>query len=170
MNAEEFDQYVRTQFETEAAEPPAELENIIFASLAAETRKRRTFIGVTACIGLAAFAAAVRLNDTAPAQPEVLDTAPVEVLAPAAINAEESLAPSVNVVDSFVLEQREVVNRSESVSVIPFEEVQKAPEMMEEVESGALPNLGYLDTNVQPEIQQLNREKWVLPATVKVND
>ena len=112
----------------------------------------------------------MRLNDKAPAQPEMLDTAPVEVVAPAAVNAEESPAPSVNVVDSFVLEQREVVNRSESVSVIPVEEASMAPEMMEEVESGALPNLGYLDTNVQPEIQQLKREKWVLPATVKVND
>ena len=41
MKAEEFDQYVRAQFENEIVAPPANLEGAVFATLAAKNRKRR---------------------------------------------------------------------------------------------------------------------------------
>ena len=37
MKAEEFDQYVRAQFENEAVAPRAEVEDAVFASLSAAT-------------------------------------------------------------------------------------------------------------------------------------
>ncbi|MGB0248991.1 MAG: hypothetical protein ACPF91_03070 [Flavobacteriales bacterium] len=48
MKAEEFDQYVRAQFENEAVAPRAEVEDAVFASLSAATRKRR---GIAAACG-----------------------------------------------------------------------------------------------------------------------
>ena len=173
MKAEEFDQYVRAQFENETVVPPANLEGAVFATLAAENRKRR--IVAAAAIGLVvtSSATALWLNAPEPAQPEPMQSVPTEIVvsvpaepaapveAPATLS--ESSAPVVSVPSQ---EPKASAADARPVSAQP---TTSAPAAMDEVTARTLTGVEQ-DAAAQPQLQQLEGEKWVLPATVTVKD
>ena len=173
MKAEEFDQYVRAQFENETVAPPANLEGAVFATLAAENRKRR--IVAAAAIGLVvtSSATALWLNAPEPAQPEPMQSVPTEIVvsvpaepaapveAPATLS--ESSAPVVSVPSQ---EPKASAADARPVSAQP---TTSAPAAMDEVTARTLTGVEQ-NAAAQPQLQQLDGEKWVLPATVTVKD
>jgi len=171
MKAEEFDQYVRAQFENEAVAPRAEVEDAVFASLNAATRKRRG-IAAAAILLVATSATAIWLNAPAPgpAQPDA--PAPTEVVAPVAVEpaipAEqptEGMAPVASTPsdepERTAPEPRETPSMDEYAT--------SAPVALDEVASRGLSGVELQETS-EPQLQQLEGEKWVLPATVEVKD
>ena len=173
MKAEEFDQYVRAQFENETVAPPANLEGAVFATLAAENRKRR--IVASAAIGLVvtASATALWLNAPEPAQPEPTQSVPTEIVvsvpAEPAVAVKPPVAPaesSAPVVSAPSQEPKASAADARPVSAQP---TTSAPAAMDEVTARTLTGVEQ-DTDAQPQLQQLEGEKWVLPATVTVKD
>ena len=173
MKAEEFDQYVRAQFENEGVAPRAEVEDAVFASLSAATRKRRG-IAAAAILLVATSATALWLNAPtpapAPAQPDA--PAPTEVVAPVAtepaIPAEqptERMAP----VASTPSDEPERTAPEPRETPAMDEYATSAPVALDEVASRGLSGVELQETS-EPQLQQLEGEKWVLPATVEVKD
>jgi len=175
MKAEEFDQYVRAQFENETVAPPANLEGAVFAALAAETRKRR--IVAAAAIGLmvTASAAALWMNAPESVQPEAMESVPTEIIVPVAAEpavAIETPAPLAASEASIVSTTSQDPKPKASATVdIPASDqpATSAPVAMDEVTLRALSGVEQ-ETTAQPQLQQLEGEKWVLPATVTVKD
>ena len=174
MKAEEFDQYVRAQFENETVAPPANLEGAVFATLAAENRKRR-IVAAAAAIGLVvtASATALWLNAPEPAQPEVIESTPTEIVVP--IPAEPAIAvepPAAPAESSAPIEPAPSQESNASVaaaSPVLAQPTTSAPAAMDEVTVRALSGVEQ-EAATQPQLQQLEGEKWVLPATVTVKD
>ena len=169
MKAEEFDQYIRAQFENETVAPRAAVEDAVFASLAAETRKRRG-IAAVAILLVAASATALWLQAPTPAQPDA--PAPTEVVAPVAVTPAipaEQPAEAKAPVASTPSEQPERVapESRETPAMVAYKA--KAPVAMDEVASRGLTAVELQQTS-EPQLQQLEGEKWVLPATVEVKD
>ena len=167
MKAEEFDQYVRAQFENEAVAPRAEVEDAVFASLNTATRKRRG-IAAAAILLVATSATALWLN--APTQPNA--PAPTEVVAPVAVAPaipEEQPAEGVAPVASTPSDEPERMAPDSKEIPAMDEHVTSAPVAMDEVSSRGLSGVELQETS-EPQLQQLEGEKWVLPATVEVKD
>ena len=173
MKAEEFDQYVRAQFENETVAPPANLEGAVFATLAAENRKRRMVAAAAIGLVVTASATALWLNAPEPAQPEPTQSVPTEIVVsvpaePAApvetpATLVESSAP---VVPAPSQEPKASAADARPMSAQP---ITSAPAAMDEVTARTLTGVEQ-DTDAQPQLQQLEGEKWVLPATVTVKD
>ena len=173
MKAEEFDQYVRAQFENEAVAPRAEVEDAVFASLNTATRKRRG-IAAAAILLVATSATALWLNAPAPApaQPDAPAPAPTEVVAPVAVAPaipEEQPAEGVAPVASTPSDEPERMALDSKETPAMDEYVTSAPVAMDEVSSRGLSGVELQETS-EPQLQQLEGEKWVLPATVEVKD
>ena len=171
MKAEEFDQYVRAQFENEAVAPRAEVEDAVFASLNTATRKRRG-IAAAAILLVATSATALWLNAPAPAQPDAPAPAPTEVVAPVAVAPaipEEQPAEGVAPVASTPSDEPERMAPDSKETPAMDEHVTSAPVAMDEVSSRGLSSVELQETS-EPQLQQLEGEKWVLPATVEVKD
>lgn len=171
MKAEEFDQYVRAQFENEAVAPRAEVEDAVFASLNAVTRKRRG-IAAAAILLVATSATALWFNAPAPAQPDAPAPAPTEVAVPVAVapaipadQSTEGLAPVASTPSD---EPERTAPRSKETPAMD-EHATSAPVIMHEVASRGLSGVELQETS-EPQLQQLEGEKWVLPATVEVKD
>jgi hypothetical protein len=171
MKAEEFDQYVRAQFENETVVPRAEVEDAVFASLNAATRKRRG-IAAAAILLVATSATALWLNVPipTPAQPDAPVPAPTEVpvaVAPAipADQSAEGLAPVASTPSD---EPERTAPRSKETPAMD-EHATSAPVIMHEVASRGLSGVELQETS-EPQLQQMEGEKWVLPATVEVKD
>ena len=173
MKAEEFDQYVRAQFENETVAPPANLEGAVFASLAAENRKRR--IVAAAAIGLVvtASATALWLNTPEPAQPEAVESAPTEIFVPVpaepAVAVEPPAAPAESSAPLVPAPSPEPKASAAAASPALAEPITSAPAAMDEVTARTLSGVEQ-EADAQPQLQQLEGEKWVLPATVTVKD
>ena len=175
MKAEKFDQYVRAQFENETVAPPANLEGAVFAALAAETRKRR-FVA-TAAIGLMVTASvtALWMNTPESVQPEAMESEPTETVVPVA--AEPAVAVGTPVAPAasespVVSTPSQALKPKASANLdIPASDqpTTSAPAAMDEVSSRALSGVEQ-EAAAQPQLQQLEGEKWVLPATVTVKD
>ncbi len=171
MKAEEFDQYVRAQFENEAVAPRAEVEDAVFASLNTATRKRRG-IAAAAILLVATSATALWLNAPAPAQPDAPAPAPTEVVTPVAVAPaipEEQPAEGVAPVASTPSDEPERMAPDSTETPAMDEHVTSAPVAMDEVSSRGLSGVELQETS-EPQLQQLEGEKWVLPATVEVKD
>lgn len=175
MKAEEFDQYVRAQFENETVAPPANLEGAVFATLAAENRKRR--IVAAAAIGLVVTSSATALWLNAPehAQPEPTQSVPTEIVvsvpAEPAAAVEPLAAPaesSAPVVPAPSQEPKASAADARPVLAQPTTST-SAPAAMDEVTARTLTGVEQ-NAAAQPQLQQLEGEKWVLPATVTVKD
>jgi hypothetical protein len=171
MKAEEFDQYVRAQFENETVVPRAEVEDAVFASLNAATRKRRG-IAAAAILLVATSATALWFNAPAPAQPDAPAPAPTEVAVPVAVapaipadQSAEGLAPVASTPSD---EPERTAPRSKETPAMD-EHVTSAPVIMHEVASRGLSGVELQETS-EPQLQQMEGEKWVLPATVEVKD
>lgn len=171
MKAEEFDQYVRAQFENEAVAPRAEVEDAVFASLNTATRKRRG-IAAAAILLVATSATALWLNAPAPAQPDAPAPAPTQAVAPVAVVPaipEEQPAEGVAPVASTPSDEPERMAPDSKEIPAMDEHVTSAPVAMDEVSSRGLSGVELQETS-EPQLQQLEGEKWVLPATVEVKD
>lgn len=174
MKAEEFDQYVRAQFENETVAPPANLEGAVFATLAAENRKRRV-VAAAAAIGLVvtASATALWLNAPEPAQPEATQSVPHEIVVPVpaepAAAVEPPAAPAESSAPIVSAPSQEPKASAADASPVLAEPTTSAPAAMDEVTARALSGVEQ-DAAAQPQLQQLEGEKWVLPATVTVKD
>ncbi|MGB1122714.1 MAG: hypothetical protein ACPG08_04240 [Flavobacteriales bacterium] len=171
MKAEEFDQYIRAQFENETVAPRAAVEDAVFASLAAEIRKRRG-IAAVAILLVAASATALWLQAPAPAQPDAPAPAPAEAAVPVvvepAIHAEQSAEAKAPVASTPSEQPERVAPESrETPALVAYKT--KAPVAMDEVASRGLTAVELQQTS-EPQLQQLEGEKWVLPATVEVKD
>jgi hypothetical protein len=173
MKAEEFDRYVRNQFENETVAPRAEVEDAVFASLNAATRKRRG-IAAAAILLVATSATALWLNAPipTPAQPDAPAPAPTEAVAPVAVEpaipAEqptEGMAP----VASTPSDEPERTAPEPRETPAMDEHATSAPVGLDEVASRGLSGVELQETS-EPQLQQLEGEKWVLPATVEVKD
>ena len=171
MKAEEFDQYVRAQFENETVVPRAEVEDAVFASLNAATRKRRG-IAAAAILLVATSATALWFNEPAPAQPDAPAPAPTEVAVPVAVapaipgdQSAEGLAPVASTPSD---EPERTAPRSKEIPAMD-EHATSAPVIMHEVASRGLSGVELQETS-EPQLQQMEGEKWVLPATVEVKD
>jgi hypothetical protein len=171
MKAEEFDQYVRAQFENETVVPRAEVEDAVFASLNAATRKRRG-IAAAAILLVATSATALWFNAPAPAQPDAPAPAPTEVAVPVAVapaipadQSAEGLAPVASTPSD---EPERTAPRSKETPAMD-EHATSAPVIMHEVASRGLSGVELQETS-EPQLQQMEGEKWVLPATVEVKD
>ena len=174
MKAEEFDQYVRAQFENETVAPPANLEGAVFATLAAENRKRRV-VAATAAIGLfvTASATALWLNAPEPAQPEATQSVPSEIVVPVAAEPAAQVETPATLVESSapVVPAPSQTPKASAADASPVlaQPTPSAPAAMNEVTARTLTGVEQ-DTDAQPQLQQLEGEKWVLPATVTVKD
>ena len=169
MKAEEFDQYVRAQFESEMVAPRAEVEDAVFASLSAATRKRRG-IAAAAILLVATSATALWLNAPAPAQPDA--PAPTEVVAPVAVEPAipaEQPAEGVASVASTPSDEPERTAPEPRETPAMDEYATSVPVALDEVASRGLSGVELHETS-EPELQQMEGEKWVLPATVEVKD
>lgn len=164
MKAEEFDQYVRTQFENETVAPRAEVEDAVFASLPAATRKRRG-IAAVAILLVATSATALWLHAPAPVPTEV--TVPVAV-APADIPAEQPAEAAASVASTPSDEPVRTAPESREKPAMD-ERATTPPVALDEVASRGLSGVELQETS-EPQLQQLEGEKWVLPATVEVKD
>ena len=173
MKAEEFDQYVRAQFENETVAPPANLEGAVFATLAAENRKRR--IVAVAAIGLVvtASATALWLNAPEPIQPEATQSVPTELVAPIpaepAVAVEPPAAPAESSAPIVSAPSPEPEASAADASPVLARPITSAPAAMDEVTARTLSGVEQ-EADAQPQLQQLEGEKWVLPATVTVKD
>ena len=173
MKAEEFDQYVRAQFENETVAPPANLEGAVFATLAAENRKRR--IVAAAAIGLVVIssATALWLNAPEPAQPEPTQSVPTEMVvsvpAEPAVAVEPPAAPAESSAPVVSALRQEPTGSAADARPMSPQPITSAPAAMDEVTARTLTGVEQ-DTDAQPQLQQLEGEKWVLPATVTVKD
>jgi hypothetical protein len=174
MKAEEFDQYVRAQFENETVAPPANLEGAVFATLAAENRKRRV-VAATAAIGLVvtASATALWLNAPEPAQPEATQSVPSEIVvsvpAEPAAAVEHLAAPAESSAPVDPVLSQEPKGSAADARPVSAQPITSAPAAMDEVTARTLTGVEQ-DADAQPQLQQLEGEKWVLPATVTVKD
>jgi len=169
MKAEEFDQYVRAQFENEAVAPRAEVEDAVFASLNAATRKRRG-IAAAAILLVATSATALWLN--APAQPDAPAPASTEVAVPVAVAPAipaDQPAEGVAPVASTPSDEPERTAPKSNETPAMDEHATSAPVIMDEVASRGLSGVELHETS-EPQLQQMEGEKWVLPATVEVKD
>ena len=175
MKAEKFDQYVRAQFENETVAPPANLEGAVFAALAAETRKRR--IAAAAAIGLivTASAAALWMNTPESAQPEATESEPTETFVPVVaeptVAVDTPVAPAASESPIVSTPSQALKPKASANLDIPASDqpTTSAPAAMDEVSSRALSGVEQ-EAAAQPQLQQLEGEKWVLPATVTVKD
>jgi len=171
MKAEEFDQYVRAQFENEAVAPRAEVEDAVFASLNAVTRKRRG-IAAAAILLVATSATALWFNAPipAPAQPDA--PAPTEVVAPVAVTpaipAEQPAEGAARVASTPSDESERTAPEPRETPAMD-EHATSAPVGLDEVASRGLSGVELQETS-EPQLQQMEGEKWVLPATVEVKD
>ncbi|MAI22641.1 MAG: hypothetical protein CL828_01160 [Crocinitomicaceae bacterium] len=176
MKAEEFDQYIRTQFENETIAPPAELEDAVFASLAVETRRRRGIAAAAIGLAVATLATVFWLNDSAPMKPEAFTSPPTEEVATAtlapAIPAETLVpsAESIVPIASMLSDDSEVTEIKSTPPATSVEAVIPNRKAMEEVASRPLSGAPLQDVKTQPQLQQVDGEKWILPATVEVKD
>ena len=171
MKAEEFDQYVRAQFESEMVAPRAEVEDAVFASLSAATRKRRG-IAAAAILLVATSATALWLNAPAPAQPDAPAPASTEVAVPVAVAPAipaDQPAEGVAPVASTPSDEPERTAPMSKETPAMDEHATSAPVIMDEVVSRGLSGVELHETS-EPELQQMEGEKWVLPATVEVKD
>ena len=173
MKAEEFDQYVRAQFENETVAPRAEVEDAVFASLSAATRKR-CGIAAAAILLVATSATALWLNAPAPApaQPDAPAPASTEVAVPVAVapaipadQPAEGVAPVASTPSD---EPERTAPKSKETPAMD-EHATSAPVIMDEVASRGLSGVELHETS-EPQLQQMEGEKWVLPATVEVKD
>jgi hypothetical protein len=169
METEKFDQYFRTQFENETVAPPAALEEAVFDSLAAGAKKRRGAAAVTLGLVVTAAAAALWMNAPAPAQPEGQEPLPNEAFVPATSEPASAIEKSAPATVAAAQVPAGSIVAAPSEMPAPTTVLSTEPEAMNEVNSRALSGVKLQDS-AQPELQQLQGEKWVLPATVKVND
>ena len=174
MKVEEFDQYVRAQFENETVAPPVNLEGAVFATLAAENRKRR-IVAAAAVIGLVvtSSATALWLNAPEPAQPEPTQSVPTEIVvsvpAEPAVAVEPPAAPAESSAPVVSAPRQEPKGSAADARPVSAQPIISAPAAMDEVTARILTGVKQ-DTDAQPQLQQLEGEKWVLPATVTVKD
>lgn len=175
MKVEEFDQYIRAQFENETVAPPPNLEGAVFASLAAEARKRR--IVAAAAIGLmvTASATALWMNTPESLQPEATESVPTEIILPVAaepaVAVETPAAPAELEFPVVSTSSQDPKTKAPATMDISSSDqpATSAPFAMDEVTLRALSGVEQ-DAAAQPQLQQLEGEKWVLPATVTVKD
>ena len=163
MKAEEFDQYVRAQFENETAAPSAGVEDAVFASLTAATLKRRG-IAAAAILLVATSATVLWLHTPAPAPTEVI----VPVAVAPAIPAEQPAEAVAPVAFTSSDETKRTAPESRETPAMD-EHATSAPVALDEVASRGLSGVELQETS-EPQLQQLEGEKWVLPATVEVKD
>ena len=173
MKAEEFDQYVRAQFENETVAPPANLEGAVFAALATENRKRR--IVAAAAIGLVvtSSATALWLNAPEPARPEPMQSVPTEIVVSVPAEPAAPVETPATLVESSApvvpAPSQKPKDSAADASPALAQPITSAPAAMDEVTARVLSGVEQ-DAAAQPQLQQLEGEKWVLPATVTVKD
>lgn len=169
MKAEEFDQYVRAQFENETVAPRAEVEDAVFASLNAATRKRR---GIAAAAILLVATSATALWLHAPAQPDAPDPAPTEADVPVAVTpiiSPEQPSEAVAPVAPTTSDEPDGTGPEPRKTQAIGQHATSAPVALDEVAARGLSGVELQETS-EPQLQQLEGEKWVLPATIKVKD
>ena len=173
MKAEEFDQYVRAQFENETVAPPANLEGAVFATLAAENRKRRMVAAAAIGLVVTASATALWLNAPEPAQPEPTQSVPTEIVVSVPAEPAAPVETPATLVESSapVVPAPSQKPKASAVDASPAlaQPITSAPAAMDEVTARVLSGVEQ-DAAAQPQLQQLEGEKWVLPATVTVKD
>lgn len=173
MKAEEFDQYVRAQFENETVAPPANLEGAVFATLASENRKRRLVAAAAIGMVVTASVTALWLNAPEPVQLEGMESAPTETVVPVLVEpgvaVEPPPAPAESSAPIEPAPSPEPKASAAAASPVLAQPITSAPAAMDEVTARVLSGVEQ-EADVQPQLQQLEGEKWVLPATVTVKD
>lgn len=177
MKAEEFDQYVRAQFQGDAAAPPAGMEQAVFAAVAAERTGRRRAWSAAALLMAAAAGTALWLTAPEPAASLPVQDAPVESVAPvqdeavASPDAFDRAEPSIVEEAPAAAEATETQTpSSEARTAMAQPTHEPEPEILEPVASRGVASLSTDEKVGAAELQQKERETWVLPAVVKVND
>ena len=177
MKAEEFDQYVRAQFQGDAVAPPAGMEQAVFAAVAAERTGRRRAWSAAALLMTAAAGTALWLSAPEPAASLPVQDAPVESVAPVQDEADASPNAFDRAERSIVEEapvsaeatgQQTPSSDARTATAQPTHEPQ--PESLEPVASRGVGPLSTDEKVDAAELQQKEKETWVLPAVVKVND
>lgn len=175
MKAEQFDHYVRAQFENDAVAPPARLEGAVFAALDGQQQGRKRMLGAAALVLTVASSAALWVGtrpvaeEARPVSNAAIETAAVEAQtapepAPASVvlPVEQPAQPEKAAVES-------VVAAPVTTQPSPPSDT-KAPGTLETVEARTIDGVSVESPLTGPELQQTNKETWVLPAVVKVND
>ena len=174
MKAEQFDHYVRAQFEDDSVAPPARLESAVFAALEGQQRSRKGMLGAAALVLTAATSAALWIGSPAPAPATSTETVPAsqEVIhAPAIANeevAEPSFALPAAVNEPQSKPQPPASRQAVALSADASTSTQR-PQPMEGVDARQVNGVA-VENDSAPELQQTEKETWVLPAVVKVND
>ena len=184
MKAEEFDQYVRSQFRGEATMPPAGVEEAVFAAVDAESKGRRRVRPAAALLIAAAAGAALWLNapESVPAEsPQPVQAAPVQApvqAAPVSAAPAEATAVTQEAVElpleqnhnpgTATVPEQTAVPSGASSSVAVGNPVQ--PQPLEPIGSRNAAAVDAAGEGNAAELQRKGEETWVLPAVVKVND
>lgn len=170
MKAEEFDRYVRSQFQGETATPPASVEEAVFASVAAESKGRRPAWPAAAFLIVAAAGAALWYNAPDPVPTETVR--PVQAAPAKAVDVEQDVTPlplEERIVPSEALASEEVEAPRDAASA----EALSTSDQPESLEPVGTREVGVLNTEAgsdSAELQRKDEETWVMPAVVKVND
>ena len=185
MKAEEFDQYVRSQFRGETAMPSAGVEEAVFAAVDAESKGRRRVRPAAALLIAAATGTALWLNapesvpaetpqpvqavpvQEAPVQAAPVSAAPAEAAAVAREAVQLPLEQNHDPGTATVPEQTALPSGASS-SVAIGNSVQ--PQPLEPIGSRVAGGLDPAGEGNAAELQRKGEETWVLPAVVKVND
>lgn len=178
MKAEQFDHYVRAQFENDAVAPPARLESAVFADLEGQQRSRKGMLGAAALVLTVASSAAlwtatrpVAEADAPVPQPSVETTLVEEPAAPVSSIEQVSVKPVLPVETtqpkSAQVESTPAVTARTAQTATAETE---APGLLETVGTRTIDGVSVDSGMSAPELQQKDKETWVLPAVVKVND
>lgn len=181
MKAEQFDRYVRAQFENDAVAPPARLETAVFESLEGQQLGRKGVLGAAAVFLTLATSAALWMGTRSSAdEVKAVPTAAVETVVIDEQVATESVPESAVLPvkadhsEQPTLEASTALASPTEPSTAPIrrtaEAATEAPGRAEAVEVRTVDGVSIETGATAPELQQSDKETWVLPAVVKVND
>jgi len=175
MKEDNFDQYVRAQFASEAAAPPSHVETAIFNELAAGARRTKLYrlgLGVLIVgIGSAGFF----LNQESVTTAIPVQQSPVQVEEVQQVKAQE--------VEVAASDEQTIGDGTETaVSTVQprFEEEEakianelfetERPQRMERAGAKSMNELGTEPSSQAPALQVESVETWVMPANVTVKE
>ena len=178
MKAEQFDHYVRAQFENDVVAPPERLEGAVFAALEGQSQGRKGWLGAAALVLTVASSAALWMGThsvdegiSSVSNAEIETTILEDQAAPESA-PDPATALTVLPIVSEEPEQVEVdANRTAAAVAQPLATAESAaPGSLETMDARIIDGVAVDPETSAPELQQKSKETWVLPAVVKVND
>ena len=172
MKKEDFDQYVRAQFASEAAAPPSHVETAVFNELAAGARRTKLIQLGLGVLVAGACSVGFYLNQESastatPVQQPSAQVEEVKVQEVEVVVLDEQIAGDATetVVST---DQPVAAGKATEIADELFET--ERPERMERAGAKSMNELDAERSSQAPALQIESAETWVMPANVKVKE